>query len=319
MRTLYLHIGHGKTGSSFLQSCFALGRGDLARRGVVYLRHASLRQAAAGEITGGNGRAMIRALQRPILAPLFAARLRLVKGDVLLSSENLLFPIANRAGDGRLARFARRAGFDRVEALLFIRDPFDHLPSVFMQQVKRGGFTGGIDATAAAYRYPALVRKAILSIEANEGASLLIRNYSRRRSGIKAVAEAWLGLDEDALPAPPRASVNRSLTAAELAVMAELNETFGAAASLVADRLCNGAPEHEAAKVGPSLDAARRMANRLRGDVEWVNERLADADRYEMKAWAAVVRDEAAPPPLTPEQSEIVRAAVAELERKRGS
>ena len=52
---LFLHIGHGKTGTSAIQSALAIASEDLAKRGINYPIQQSLRDRASRlEITSGN-------------------------------------------------------------------------------------------------------------------------------------------------------------------------------------------------------------------------------------------------------------------------
>ena len=52
---LFLHIGHGKTGTSAVQSSLAIASGKLLERGINYPIHPSLRDRSSQlEITSGN-------------------------------------------------------------------------------------------------------------------------------------------------------------------------------------------------------------------------------------------------------------------------
>ena len=52
---LFLHIGHGKTGTSAVQSALAIASDDLSRQGISYPIQQSLRDRASRlEITSGN-------------------------------------------------------------------------------------------------------------------------------------------------------------------------------------------------------------------------------------------------------------------------
>ena len=52
---LFLHIGHGKTGTSAIQSSLAIASNDLAEQGINYPIQQSLRDRASRlEITSGN-------------------------------------------------------------------------------------------------------------------------------------------------------------------------------------------------------------------------------------------------------------------------
>jgi len=55
MRKIFFHIGHGKTGSSHLQSCFALSRDALKIERIHYpLSGKETTKALAGHISMGN-------------------------------------------------------------------------------------------------------------------------------------------------------------------------------------------------------------------------------------------------------------------------
>ncbi len=62
--TLHLHVGHGKTGSSCLQSWLALNRGCLWREGqLLYPPGGADASARAGGFTMGNGDVLDHALE----------------------------------------------------------------------------------------------------------------------------------------------------------------------------------------------------------------------------------------------------------------
>ena len=61
---LHLHVGHGKTGSSFLQSWLAQNRSELLRVGGVHYPVAdSDQRARSGRFSMGNGVLLDQALQ----------------------------------------------------------------------------------------------------------------------------------------------------------------------------------------------------------------------------------------------------------------
>ena len=55
MKEIILHIGHGKTGTSYLQSCLALNRQKLLDIGIDYPEFKTFEKAKRGEISSGNG------------------------------------------------------------------------------------------------------------------------------------------------------------------------------------------------------------------------------------------------------------------------
>ena len=63
MRTLFLHIGQGKTGSSFLLAAFAASADALLEAGIRYPADAGGHErAVSGGITSGNGVLLTEAL-----------------------------------------------------------------------------------------------------------------------------------------------------------------------------------------------------------------------------------------------------------------
>lgn len=283
MRTLYLHVGHGKTGSSYLQSAFVKNRAALAAHGLTYPEDPSDARALAGGITIGNGRALIQALRSRWRAFWLIRRLRRPAGHVLFSSEFLFGALSDAPMVERLEEIARDAGFDRIEILLFIRDPLDHLPSFFQQKVKREGFVGGVRRISLIYPVPLRVASLMRGVEGRAMIGLTVRNYSRRRNALLAVTSDWAGLPEDALAPPARAVVNRSLTRAELLAQRVINRRFGRSGRLAADRLCEDLPDIEAEHITLPRRAAARMIKRLSPAIEYVNSRVEPADRYQVR------------------------------------
>lgn len=308
MRVLYVHAGHGKTGSSYLQTCFALSRARLRARGVVYRRGRAMKDAAAGRATAGNGHALVAAIRHPALAPFVALWLLAAPGHALISAEKLFFVLANPRHRGRLARLARLAGFDRVELLLFIRDPADHLVSVHQQGVKREGETRDLDALAAEYVYPRVAKR---FLEAAAGCGVTVLNYSRLKQPINEIAEDWLGAPRGALLTPASERVNRSLTAAETVLMRDLNARHGKAAALVSDRLCERLPDIPPDRAAPSAAALAGLLRRMRRAMRRVNAQLPPDQRYRLKP-PPPAPPRAAATALSPEQRRVIEAALRE-------
>lgn len=53
-RLIYLHIGHGKTGTSAFQSYLAIAKNQIAPEGYYYHAHPSLSKARKLGVTSGN-------------------------------------------------------------------------------------------------------------------------------------------------------------------------------------------------------------------------------------------------------------------------
>lgn len=239
-QTVHIHVGAGKTGSSYLQVVLARARGRLAELGIDYpIDPKTEEMALAGRVTSGN------------IGP--AARMRdaLARYPGSSDSPRLLFSnetlhLTMTRPDMPVAASIRDAFPDaRIEVLCYIRDPLDHAVSSYGQVVKRNGFVG--DCGTFLRSYNILDRLLQLdSVVGNMDGRLTILNYSRHKGDLLGTFEDWLGLDRGSLPDTCVPAINRSLTRAELQLQRAFNEHMGAASSsIVSDALCEGLPDVE--------------------------------------------------------------------------
>lgn len=147
-KTLYLHIGHYKTGTTALQVFADENRRFLATRGIkypkpfcVHSKHSAyafsvLREAGVRNLLHGYDRATPAA---EIWSPLFRQILASRTPVTVISSEEFMriavFPEAERILADILA--ARPAGIE-VKAICYLRPPAAHLTSWYNQLVKLG-------------------------------------------------------------------------------------------------------------------------------------------------------------------------------------
>lgn len=238
--SLYLHIGHGKTGSSFLQSALALSLPALDAAGICYPIEADAAQEAAeGQISGGN------LSGQPGAFAALAGSGRVAKDRPCLISAESLFQYILKSPDGFAEDLGQLRGSVTVplHVLLYLRDPVDHAVSQYQQMVKRGRFTGSLADNLRAYRMPGQVLRVLEALEPL-GAQVTIRNYSRHRDGLIGTMETWLNLAPGTLTAPAVGQVNRSLTRAELELQRLVNAAHPAKSwRVVSDPLCNRLPQ----------------------------------------------------------------------------
>lgn len=145
-KTIYLHIGHYKTGTTALQVFLAQNRGKLLRRGVDYskaLCHLNKHSKLAFSLYHATGVKRLmhgyRAPETPeaIWASLFEAARRSKAPALLVSSEEFMRLGAHEAAAARLAAIIEtaRAEFD-FKVIAYLRAPGDHLRSWYNQLVK---------------------------------------------------------------------------------------------------------------------------------------------------------------------------------------
>lgn len=148
MRTVFLHIGVFKTGSSALQVFFAKNQEQLAADGVTYPSLSNLNGAKRGLVSSGNAAYLARSLMEPD-APMALPQQKedqlrkfeqsLVKetdNNLLFSSE--FFSYVSAASFHTLKEIANRIGF-RLKLIAFAREQTSYLESLYIQRVKRGG------------------------------------------------------------------------------------------------------------------------------------------------------------------------------------
>ncbi len=278
-----LHVGHGKTGSSFLQSSLALSRRALSAKGITYAEHASFSAARSGKITSGNVDPF------GFAQDILSATSGVSAGHFLFSSEHMFL----RLMDQPEALQAMTDCLD-VRVILFIRDPFEHCLSAYGQNIKRDGFTGEIGDYLGSYRFPELV-SAFLHLLNTYGASVTVRNYTRHKSDLLTVFAAMLAPGLDLTP-PPVEIVNRSLTRAEMQIQRRFNKELGRGSSrFVSDALCNALPDIRSEPPRVPLDAYERFFQAQQPFVEEVKHQVDEAAAYHLtspEAYGATLSDD---------------------------
>ncbi|ESR26385.1 tetratricopeptide repeat protein [Lutibaculum baratangense] len=272
-RTLYLHIGHGKTGSSYIQASLAKSRRSLEEAGIWYPSPPDADKAASGGISSGNGRMLVGNEIPADRAPADCEA-------ILFSSERLFKHLLDADNRQAVRDWATAAGAGSIEVLLFIRDPIEQLASSYQQAVKRHGTTISLDEFSAKQQMPKDVRDLLAGLRAMSNVRVTVRNYSRVRGSLLPVTAAWLGIDRSLLELPPREQVNRSLTAGELALQRVLNGRVGPSSKILSDPLCELTPDIAADDMRPSMAAQESFWRRLEPFINEVNAQLEAEHHY---------------------------------------
>ena len=251
-KTLYLHIGCGKTGSSALQVWLNNEAGALARQGVDYPLFGG-KKLDTYAITSGNGVKLMEAVNNKAVAPFLAelAKTRLPK--ILLSSETFQ-PFTDETLE-EVKQTAGRNGL-RVVIIAYVRDVYDIVYSSYLQGIKR-------HLGVKSFREFATSRKTIQQIEvvrkyqrhfAREDMKVLHYDTQRKRGLEVSMCES-LGIDPGAIPPMPTVKVNRSLDVFEGELLRLANKHYDLAygkddaahrfSSGISDRLIYSDPEKE--------------------------------------------------------------------------
>lgn len=316
MVTIFLHVGHGKTGSSFIQSALALSSETLARHGIAYpdLTDSFLR-ARNGDITAGNIHTSKTPLHEAVEGMLATTP---ADGKILFSHEELFAYLKSPNSDPFWEMV--RTGRVGVELLCFIRDPIGHAVSLYQQTVKRSGNTAPFSRFLENYKVPVEVDR-FLDLVEREGVTCRIANYSRNRDVVGQV-ESWLGLAPDTLERPEKLVVNRSMSNAELALQRQFNHHFGRrSASLISDPLCNRLPHVKSEYPAVQPDELEPFLQRMAKIAGRVNPRLPEGQGYEVPPLDEALKlfrdpDDPLLYAFTEEQLEVIAKRISNLLKK---
>ncbi|MEO1043417.1 MAG: hypothetical protein AAFX52_14135 [Pseudomonadota bacterium] len=274
-----MHIGQGKTGSSYIQSALALSTERLAQLGIVYPSDGQERERAlSGNVSVGN-LPVTKGIGHHTDGTLIEAMNQVQDksaGRIMFSNEGLFSSIVHHSLWEEILEFS--TDYD-IRMLLFIRDPLDHALSAYQQGVK-GGLTKPIGEFLQNYGIPRQTRKLIDLVE-DSPVSLSILNYSRHRKTLLSSVAAWLGLPDDALVNPPKAHVNRSLTRTETELQIAFSEYVGSKARLfIADAFSNELPHLTAEQPAVDDETLLSFLGRMEIMTAETNALLSPNERY---------------------------------------
>jgi len=238
MKSLVLHLGIPKTGSSALQVFCAQNRKALLAQSFDYFELGDFALGARGKISSGNAAHLARSFLRPKGAGYrpdrdqqLAALDRKIATSTcdtgLLSSEIFVF-----AEDAALAEFSSRLAARGISLRFFyyIRDQVQFLTSSYIQQVKRHACTETCEQyVMRVYEKIAHIKYSKLFERLSKFASrdqIICKNYEDARASEHGIYDAFLntfGLDSVGLRFAD-VTVNLSLNLTEIKIMLALNE-----------------------------------------------------------------------------------------------
>ena len=275
MSEFLFHVGHGRTGSSYIQSAFARSVDRLAERNIVYPDlNGSLENAGIGKITSGNIRVASDTFERQI----FQLTDQYPDRRILLSSEKLFGFFRSQEGLRQLMTLAE--GPHSASILCLTRDPVSHAVSTFVQSVK-GGRTSQISEHLLAYHTPLRVIEFLRQLD-EIGIPRTVLRFESVRTSLLAALEEWLEIPEGSLEAP-RPSSNRSLVRSEIELQRRLNERLDRKAAF---RFANALAENEiTAEKDLAFIPESDLANflyRMQGMIETCNAELPEHAHYQV-------------------------------------
>lgn len=279
MTSLYLHVGHSKTGTTWLQAVLSLSRGALAAHGLAYPCDGAARAPESAEIGLGNAPRLAVSEDR-LRAELAGSAATHSGRGVVYSSEELFPQLLALPRPQALAAISRDAGFENVRILLFARDPMAHATSLWQQYLKRGGGTAPVEAFFARYSVPERVAEFLERFGAVPGITVQARNYSRWQDRLLDPLAHWLGMPTDAFTTPVAGRLNRSMTRAELAMQRALNHHLGKRGCILSDAVCERLPGIAPDDLRPELAVQEAAWRRLQPAIGRAHDLLPEQEHY---------------------------------------
>ena len=221
---LFLHIGHGKTGTSAVQSSLAIASERLLKKGINYPIHPSLRDRSSQlEITSGNW------APNPEVN-LTHDLLRIAENDhdsrsTILSSESLFWEIPELIKNKQ-----EWQNYIDLHIILAVREVEEMLSSEYQQRIKRHGDSMPLEQFIRARKFISSHHEKaaeIIDLMSQSGISNTIINYSKHKRDISQIIFKLIGA-EDAYPAErmDEVIINRSLSRKELEIMITINKLY---------------------------------------------------------------------------------------------
>lgn len=279
MRTLYLHVGHDKTGSSYLQSALARSVDVLLDNGVLYPADRKILRAGEGKISSGNGGIITSDLSA------FSDSMDRAK-SILVSGEKLFRFMPELEFSDSFSNFLSFFDISRVEILLYVREPLEHISSSYQQAVKRGGYTDTIENFASTYNHTKKVADFVRFCEGKDY-NLTVLNYSKISTSLLSTFEKWLNLKDGFLIQPDIGNINRSLTFGELEFQLAANKHFGRRASFLSDQLCQKLPNLKSDLYFLDTKTQAAVLDRIKKHCNYINSRVRElnnnSESYELE------------------------------------
>lgn len=217
MRTLYLHIGAGKTGSSALQVWLNQNSAELLKHGILYPRGNELIRDDY-TITSGNGVEAIESIKSKTGEVYLKNLTSKIGKNILLSSER--FQSLNLQEVEQIKEFGKKNNI-KIIPIIYLRDIYDVTYSAYVQQVKRHALF--IDFQEYVNGISSIQQISVLELWASIFENIKVIHYDTNKSSLDKLLLLAMGVYYKNFPPLKPKKVNRSLTVEELNIMRMVN------------------------------------------------------------------------------------------------
>ena len=287
MKKLIIHIGHGKTGSSFLQSFLALNIKNLKNEGIIYNRPNDISMAQKGFITSGNGHRFMDSSGK-----LLFKKSLLKDNSYLFSDETFLHRLIKNEEFKKLISDLGQ----NLNVIVFTRNLFEHEFSVWGQLVKRHNCLRDLNSYLINNGPSGTYKQLINWIDASKkyNFNLVVRNYSNHKKNlIQIFVNDILNKefkDLKNIKLPPKNKVNRSMNFTEYEVLRIINSI--SEDNKLADIFTNKLPNKSSSKLFCSdIAYIKTKSNNLR-NIDYINENIQIDENIKIEEKSEVVKSE---------------------------
>lgn len=294
---LFLHIGHGKTGTSAIQSSLAIASDELFKKGISYPIQQSLRdQAAQLEITSGNWQPNQESSLTEQLLEISKSHQRY--SSIILSSESLFWLVPEL-----IHNKSEWENHIDIHIILAVREIEEMLSSEYQQRIKRHGDAMPLKQFLRARHFISSHHEKaaeIIGMMSQSKISNTIINYSKHKRDISQLIFKFVGAEE-CYPADQMAGavINRSLSGKELEILTTINalyyNKFPWISTRISDALIKNQPTIEAQQCTIDKQQLEKVYEKNDAYLQIINEYL---DPTEQLTTRATLSDE-----LIPEKS----------------
>jgi hypothetical protein len=276
MKTVFIHIGLGKTGTSFLQSVFAYNADLYRERGLTYPDlNDDCSVAADGVTTSGN--AMPVAVHA--LPSLSHVKKSMAPQDLLSRLDGGFNHLLSSEWLGRCS-FDYLQGLERVlsqrfhvQFLAVVRDPTDHVVSHYQQGLKGTRFKHSIE-THIDQLIDGLSQALRLIVQLGESVQVISYDHNKHRL-VSRFDQILFG--HDISRSPPFQKVNPSPDVHQTAVL-QIASCLGSSDHLNAVRYIERTEGNHQTRYRPPSHVSERVFRELEWEISEINKLLPESE-----------------------------------------
>lgn len=220
MKTLYLHIGAGKTGSSALQVWLHQNSAELLKHGIFYpTENREIKDDYT--ITSGNGVTAVKSIKSEAGEIYLGNLISKTDKNILLSSES--FQTLSTQEVEKIKKFGEKNSI-KITPIIYLRDIYDVIHSGYSQLIKRHGLFIGFQEYAK--RISSIQQISVLELWSSIFEDIKVIHYDTNKLNLDKSLLFAIEVNSKEFPPLKPKKVNRSLTIEELDTLRAVNRAL---------------------------------------------------------------------------------------------